>query len=54
MCCDWWMLIFEGLCVFLLNCVEMVNMVVFLFDEDCLLFEFLIDDWKCWSVDFVK
>jgi len=51
---QWWMSISKGRRANLLNRVEMANEAAFIPDEDFLSFEFLIDDWKCRSIDFVK
>jgi hypothetical protein len=49
---EWWMSISKGWRALLLNRIEMANRAVP--DEDFLSFEFLLDDWKCRNIDFVK
>lgn len=51
---EWWMSISKGWRALLLNRVETANRAALVPNEDFLSFEFLLDDWKCRSIDFVK
>lgn len=51
---EWWMSISKGRRASLLNRVEMANRAAFVHNKDFLSFQFLLDDWKCRSISFVK
>ena len=51
---EWWMSISKGYRALLLNRVETANRAASVPNEDLLSLEFLLNDWKCRSIDFVK
>lgn len=51
---EWWMSISKRWRALLLNRVETANRAALVPNEDFLSFEFLLDDWKCRSIAFVK